>query len=315
MRALAVILLAVSARIAAADAPWEEGVSPDNRAKANELFEQANTLFGQKAYGAALEKYQQAVAIWDHPVAHFNIAVDLIRLDRLLEAAEHLEAALRYGDQPYSTEDYQKAQDYQALIRGRVGAISVSCTQPNVQVVLDGKPWFACPATKTQKVLADEHQIVGEAKGLATESRRVHVKGGADVTVKLELHTFEQAYRYEYPSPRWMPWTVAGAGAALALGGLGFWVTARDQMNRFENSYTRECGSSCETDLSEHPSLREQRDSALFKNKVGIAMMVAGGAVTTGGVVWLVLNRPRRVPEVAVTPTAGGAEVMFSGRF
>jgi tetratricopeptide (TPR) repeat protein len=318
-RPLAVLaVVCATTRLASAEQPWEVGLSQADRDRANELFAEANSLFAQQAHTAAVEKYTEAIAHWDHPLIRFNMAVTLIRLDRIVEAAEHFETALRYGAAPFSEEQYQRAVDYQKLLRGRVGDISVSCTQGSVQILLDAKPWFTCPGTRTQRVLAGEHLIVGEKQGHVTESRRVLLEGGASTSVALELRSFDAAiaYAYDYRWPRWIPWSVAGGGAALVLGGFGVWVAARGQMDRFDREFTRECQNSCETDLSHHLALRDQRDSALLKNRLSIAMFAVGGAATVGGLAWTLINRPRRVlPEVNVAPTAGGMQAVMTGRF
>ena len=119
------------------------------------------------------------------------------------------------------------------------------------QVLLDGKPWFSCPGSKKQRVLSGEHAIVGEKAGYMTISRRVVVAGGSTASEKIALLPIESVVKLEYPTPRWIPWTVAGGGGAIALGGLGFWFAGRNQMDQFEadfGSSTRghDGASSCE---------------------------------------------------------------------
>ncbi len=316
MKSAVIAALLCTARLAAADAPWDRARSPADRDRANKLFAEANELYGKGAHGAALEKYKQVIALWDHPSVHFNMAVALIKLDRILDAADELDAALKYGDEPFSPDEYAQILEKKRLVRGRVGDVTVSCEQEDVQVLLDAKPWFTCPGTRTQRVLADEHLVVGEATGFATYSRRIHLTGGASEMLKLELRSFDDGAMYEYPTPRWIPWTVAGAGAAIVLGGFGMWIAARDQTESFEQAFERECPNRCETDLSEHPALRDQRDSAALKSDISTAMFVGGGAIVVAGTVWAILNRPRRVsPSVEVAPTADGVQTMIRGRF
>jgi hypothetical protein len=316
MKTLLAILILTAATVAYAEEPWEANTPVEQREAANQLFAEANTLFGRQAQSAALEKYAAAIKLWDHPLIHFNMAVTLVRLDRLVEAEEHFNAALKYGDAPYSPEQYQQLLDYQKLVRGQIGQISVSCTQPDVQVLLDAKPWLTCPGTKTEKLRTGEHLVVGERKGYATESRRVVASAAKNAAIKIELRSLDALATYEYPSPRWIPWTVAGGGAAVILGGVAMWVASREEMDRFEKSYTRECANSCETDLSLHLSLRDQRDSATFKDHVAVAMFTIGGAAAVAGAVWIVLNRPHRVmPSLEVAPGPDGVQAVFTHQF
>jgi hypothetical protein len=297
-----------------ADKPWEVGIKQEQRDKANAAFAEGNQLFAQQAHQAALEKYQEAIKYWDHPLIRFNMAVTLIRLDRILEAADSIEAALRFGAAPFTEDHYQQALDYQKLINNNIGTLEVTCKQSDVHVVIDGKPWFTCPGTQKKRVTPGEHFVVGDKPEFATESRRIVVAGGAITSHKLELRSFDAVVKYEYPTPRWIPWTVTGSGVALALGGLAFYLVGRDQMNKFESDFATQCPGGCS--LSDEPLLADARDSAKLKGKIGGVMMVAGGAVAIGGVVWLVMNRPKRVlPQMEVAPTDGGMRAAVGWTF
>jgi hypothetical protein len=310
-------LVAALCHHAAADVkPWAEGVPEAQQDQANAIFEEGNQLFAQQAHAPALEKYRAAVALWDHPLIRFNLAVTLIRLDRVLEAADQLEQALRYGDQPFTKELYQQALDYQALLKGRVGYIEASCDQAGAAVLLDGKPWFACPGTQKIRVMAGEHALVGELSNYLTSSQRVVVIGGTTATEKLKLVPLESAVILVYPYRRWLPYAVTATGAAIGLGGLGFWFAGRRQMTSFEDNFARDCPMGCLQDLSDVPALRDQRDAAQLKGTIGVSMMFAGGAVTVGGVVMAILNRPKRVlPKIELAPTAGGMAASTSWQF
>jgi hypothetical protein len=316
MRRSILLFLAVATSTAYAEQPWEAGVPKEKRDQAQALFGEANTLFAQQAHQPALEKYRAAIALWDHPLIRFNMAVTQIRLDRILEAAENLDAALRFGQTPFTPELYQQAMDYQKLVGGRVGNVEASCEQDKVQVLLDGKPWFACPGTKKLRVLSGEHVIVGEKDGFGTVSKRVVVAGGQTSSQKLQLVPMADLVKYEYPSPRWLPWATAGAGTAIALGGLGFWFAGRNQMDQFEADFAMACPTGCNADLSDVPQLARDRDSAELKGQIAVSMMVAGGALTIGGVVWAIINRPKQVmPKMEVAPTPGGVAASVGWSF
>lgn len=316
-RASLLAVLALAAGTAAADPkPWAAGVPEARQDQANAIFEEGNQLFAQQAHAPALEKYRAALALWDHPLIRFNLAVTLIRLDRTLEAADELEKALRYGEQPFKPDLYQQALDYQALLRRQLGYVEAACTQPGTSVLLDGKPWFACPGTQKTRVIVGEHAVVAERAGYLTSSRRVVVAGGASIHEDIALVPLESAVTLVYPYRRWIPYTLTGGGVALGLAGLGVWLAGRSQMDEFEANFLEKCPMGCPTDLPDDPSLRAQRDSAELKGTVGISMMIAGGAVTVGGVILVILNRPTRVlPAIEVAPTAGGATASTSWTF
>jgi hypothetical protein len=313
MRYLAILALAlaVGGRPAAADPepPWAQGVSEDKQDAAIKLFDEGNALFAQQAHAPALDKYKQALAIWDHPLIRFNLAVTLIRLDRILEAADELEQALRYGDKPFKPELYQQALDYQALLKGRVGYIAATCDQAGAHVMLDGKPWFDCPGTKKVRVMAGEHVLVGERESFLTSSQRVVVPGGATVTQKVKLVPLESAVILKYPYRRWIPWTTTAGGAAVAIAGLGFWLAGKNNMDTYQQQLETPGATGCPADLAgpQYSLLRQARDNGVFEGRLGISMVAAGSAVLVGGIVMVILNRPQRVlPSIELAPRGTG---------
>lgn len=314
---LLIVVLVATTREARADVPWAEGVPPAVQAKANAVFAEANQLFAQQAHARALEEYRRAIAIWDHPLIRFNMSVTLIRLDRILEAADEIERALRYGQTPFSAELYQQAQDYQRLIGGRVGTIEASCQQERGQILLDGKPWFSCPGTKSQRVLAGEHIILGESTGFVTKSQRVLVSGGKTTREALQFIPIEAAVKLEYPVARWVPWAVASVGAVIGFGGLGLYFVGKDELDQFATAFDRECPRGCASDLSDVPDLKSDYDNAVLKGRIAVGAMIAGGGITLGAILWGGFgNRPRRVlPAMEVTPTNGGMTARVGWRF
>ena len=314
MTRLVLVLVCAFAAPAFAEEPWAQGVPAATQAKANALFAEGNQLFAERAHAPALEKYKQAIAMWDHPMIRFNMAVTLIRLDRVLDAADELEKALRFGAKPFTAELYQQALDYQSLVKKQLGFIEIKCDQPDTHIQLDGKPWFDAPGTKTVRVLAGEHAIVADRKGYLTESRRLVVGGGATINHTLKLVPLESAVILEYRHPRWLPWTVAITGAAVAGGGLGAWLLGKSRMDDFAQEFVKECPNGC--DLAEHPGLRAEQDRAELEGKIGVSAMIGGGAIAVTGVVWVLVNRPvRRLPRVEVQPTASGVTASAGWRF
>jgi hypothetical protein len=300
------------------ETPWSQGVPPETQAKANALYDEGNQLFAQQAHAPAIEKYKAALALWDHPLIRFNLAVTEIRLDRVMEAADDLERALRFGDKPFKPELYQQALDYQRLLKGRLGFVEATCDQTGAHLLLDGKPWFDCPGTKKERVAVGEHAIVGEKQGFLTASTKLVVEGGATATGKIALVPLESAVKLEYPYRRWVPWTTAGVGLAVGLAGVGTYFLGKNQLDQFQADYATQCANGCEPGLTapQHHALRDEQDSAQLKGKIGIGMMAVGGSVMVTGVVLAIMNRPHRVmPKVEVVPQAGGASASVGWHF
>src|ERR1051325_4311077 len=134
------------------------------------------------------------------------MAVTEIRLEKILDAADDLEKALKWGDKPFKAELYQEALGYQALIKGQVGYVEATCDQAGERLLFDGKPWFDCPGTKKLRGLAGEHAIVGEKSGFLTASTRIVVGGDKTEKANIKLVPLDSAVVLKYPYRRWIPW-------------------------------------------------------------------------------------------------------------
>jgi hypothetical protein len=312
-----VLVCVLLARVAAADdEPWTSGISAEQETRANALFAEANQLFSQRAHAPALVKYKAAIAIWDHPMIRFNMAVTLIRLDRALEAAEALDRALRFGAAPFTPELYQQALDYQLLVNKQLGYIEITSAQLGTRIQLDGKPWFSAPGTERVRVVAGLHTVVAERDGYLTVSRRLVVAGGSTATEELRLMPIESAVIVAYRHPRWIPWSVLGAGSAIAVGGgLGFYFSGKSRMSAFADEFLRQCPTGCEADLAMHPELADMHDAARFRYTLAASMLIGGGAIAITGAVWTLLNRTSKRGNVLVGASGDGASVRANWHF
>jgi hypothetical protein len=297
--------------------PWAKDVPEPVQKEAEKLYDEANQLFAQQRHAPAIEKYRGALKLWDHPLIQFNLAVTLIRVNQPLEASDALDNALRYGPLPFKTKElYNEALNYQGLLKNQVGYIEVSCDQPGTSITLDGKKWFDCPDSKKLRVLAGEHTIVGDKQKFVPKTRRVVVAGGATSTELIALEPIDSRVKVVYPYARWIPWTITALGGVVALSGVGVYLAGRSQMASFRRNYADDCVTGCEKDLSMHPALRDQRDSAELKGAIGVTMIVAGGATAIGGLVFaLAFNNAKQVLPLEVAPTGGGMRAAVGWRF
>jgi hypothetical protein len=309
--AIACVMAAAPAR--ADNTPWSTGVSDDTQARANALFAEANDLFAQQKHAPALDKYRAAVALWNHPMIQFNMAVTLIHLDRVLEADEALDEALRFGAVPFTPELYQQALAYKLLLRGRVGTIAATCTQAATQVMLDGNPWFRCPGVQQKRVLAGPHEIVGERAAYLTTSKQVLVAGGETAHQLIALVPIDGATLVTYPQPRWMPYGTLGGGAAIGVAGVVIWLVGRNGIDQYRTDLQSQCPSGCV--LATGSQLADERHRAQLEAHAGTGLMIGGGAVAVGGAVWAWLDaRGKRVIPLEVAPPPDGAGAVASYR-
>ena len=310
-RVLAVVML-LGGVVYADTSPWSAGITDDQKAKAKVLLDAGNAKFVEHDYGAALEQYTAAVAVWDHPAIRFNMVRCLVQLGRNLEAAENLDKALQYGAAPLESAIYDEAIGYQKLLASQIANVTVTCDQPGVAVRLDGKPFATCPGKATQRVLAGQHQIVGTARGLLTRTEEIVLAGGSARDVPIKLDPPERAAKIVHRWPAWVPWTVFGGGVALAAGGGLAIALGQSEMQSFDKFVDDRCTGQCKPGaLSDVMYLK---DGAQLKGALGTGLLITGGAAVATGAVMLYLNRGRTVyPEVM--PIAGGAAISWSGGF
>jgi tetratricopeptide (TPR) repeat protein len=315
---LAVVVMASSAW--ADDQPWAAGVSDAQKKDAQGKLEEGNALFLKHDYKEALEKYRDALKSWDHPAIRFNVVRCLIQLDQPIDAAENLEAALKYGQAPLEEAVYNEALAYQKLFAKNIGDLEITCSQDGVRVSLDGKVVIEkCPGKSAHRVTPGAHQVVGEKPDFLTTTDRVKVVGGEHDTAEVKLVPLAKAAKVVHRWPVWMPWLVFGTGLGVVGLGAGLDFLAKNHMSDYDSAVATECGTTgCTPGSDAFNRLQSQKNSAKTEADLSYAMLGVGAAAAITGGVMLYLNRGQTVyekPPIEVTPTSGGAAVSFSGHF
>jgi hypothetical protein len=277
-----------------AEQPWEVGVDEASRAAALELFGQGNELFTESEYLRAAEKYRAALTSWDHPRIHGNLATVLINLDDPIKALEHIDRALARGAGPFEAHVHTQLLTHRKLLEAQLTTLRIRCSVDGVAVTLDGKPLFTGPGDAVVRVRSGSHQAVARKKGHLTQTRNVSAAGGDTLDVTLKPIPLSEATSYERRWTPWIPWTVAGGGAVLALSGFAFGrasVAARDD---YEAGLRDGCPSGCAPE--EVPEqVYDDRDRAELFNAFEVTGYLVGGAAIVTGTVLIILNQERPV--------------------
>jgi hypothetical protein len=279
--------------------PWAQGVSAEKQKAALELFRAGNILLKESVFVKAIEKYRQALALWDHPAIHYNLALALLNLDQPVEVHEHLVAAMRYGVAPLDTEKMEHARAYKNLIERQLAQLELTCDEPGASVSLDGKVLFTGPGKYEGRVRPGAHTFVVSKEGHAptTLSRTVHAD--EKTALALKLLSDEDLTRYRRQWSAWKPWAVLGAGAAVALGGGALHMNARKSYDNFDTRIA-ECGG-C-VPAPEVTNMRAHGDSL---QQLAFGAYAVGGAAVVTGAVLAYINRPqayRITPDEAQSP-------------
>jgi hypothetical protein len=143
-------------------------------------------------------------------------------------------------------------------------------------------------------------------------SRRLDLAAGITATEQVSLLPLDRAVALEYPYPPWIPWTAAASGAAIGLVGLGVWWRGRRDMERFDAAFAKMYPQGT---LLSDSSLESQHDRAARKGTIGIAMMTIGGAIAVGGLVFAILDRPRKIVPVVESTSSGPTVVGVGGTY
>lgn len=295
------------------ETPWGKGVSAENKAAAQRLLGQGNDKFVVNQFREALEKYEAAVAVWDHPAIRFNMVRTLIALDRPLEANKSIERALAYGKEPFKDNEsmYTEALNYQRLLASQIATLEVGCKQAGVELKVDGQTFVECPGSTAKQMLPGSHALVAAKPGFKTETKDLVLLPGKVQPVTIELITLEKATVYRTKWATWKPWAVAGGG--LVLAGLGALVNlqASKDMDQVEAQLEEQCGGGLGCSKETYDKrFKPLEDRAVLENRVGIGMMIGGGVVVTAGIVGVIMNRPKPYMKEATAPKGTAAKLV-----
>jgi hypothetical protein len=302
----------------APERPWAAGVAPAQQEEALRIFTAGNELFEQSNHAQALTRYREALKAWDHPAIRFNAAVALINLDQPLQAFENLEAALRFGEAPFNAETWRQGLLYKKLLSGQLSELEVVCDEPGAEVTLDGERLFTAPGTATRRVRPGAHQLVASKAGFATTVVPVELAAGGQRREALTVAVaVAPPVRLVRRFPTYLPWTVMGAGALVALLGVPVFASAQSNYTAWDSDLARLCPTGCA--LSSLPaSVSERRVAGQNENVAAVVLFGVGAAAVVSGVVLMALNTPRpeeeAAPQVSLVPLVGPGLAGVFGR-
>jgi hypothetical protein len=271
--------------------PWAKGVSPDDQKAANDLFKEGNALVRDSFFVQAVEKYQEAVAHWDHPAIHYNLAIALINLDRPLELYDSLQKALAYGTAALDEEKIELAERYRKLVEQQLIWIDVSCTESGAKVYVDGKELFTGPGHQEQLLRAGEHTFSATKSGFETAAVTRIFPGADHEKVALKLYRPEDLTGYKRKFSPWLPWAVTGAGVVVAgIGGI-LHASAASDFADFD-AWAKQCENETHMACPVTSEKQSLRDGANTKQTMAVIGYSVGAAAVVTGLTLVLINRP-----------------------
>ena len=296
--------------------PWAKGVAESEQKAALAIFHDGNVNLNDGLFAKAAEKYKDALKHWNHPAIHYNLALALMNLDQPIEAYEHLESAVKFGEAPLQSKDkYDHAKDYLLLLEKQLADVEVSCDKAGAKVSVDGREVFVAPGKFTERVRVGKHTFVAEKQGYNARVNAPYVGPGEHFRIELKLYTADELTRYRRRwSQTWLPYAVAGGGVLIgAIGGLLEW--SAQSSYRDYDSKVKACnmGDSGCPQSSALTSIKNSGDTKRTLGYVGYGL--AGAAIVSAGVLWY-LNRPEAYeirPEDLNNEQVGVAPVVAPG--
>lgn len=290
--AVAVMVAAQTSFAQEAERPWAKGVPPSVQKQALEIFRLGNASLKESQWKVAVDRYHEALALWDHPAINYNLALALLQLDQPIETHQRLEAALKYGPAPLDADKYDQAQRYKALVDKQVARIVLRCDVDGAVVKLNGKQVFVGPGSHQAMVRAGPITVVAAKDGFLTNEQSPTLFGGETRTLDLALTAAEQAVEYRRLFPNWIPFAVLGTGAAIAAGGVGLHLSARNQFAAYDRGI-QGCVDAQTGGCVPSLDLAAMKTQGQGQQAFAMVLYGIGGAAIATGAVLLYINRPQ----------------------
>ncbi len=304
------------------------GVVP-NEAHADgvdEAFARGQRLAKEGQIADAEAAFEQAWAgrkSWD--IAG-NLGLTEAELGKWEEAAEHLDYAVTHiGGLATPTQKKALTERYEQA-KSNVGTVQVASPRVvNVKVgsrvLRSDVPFFLAPGAHKLECSEEGYEsttmdVVVEAGRLAKVLIELKkVAAGPDGT-KIPLPIKPQAE----PRPSWPGWLLGGVGLAAAGVGAGLLGVGQSGLADAETTGASisTAGGKCTASGGGSPQcadLADDLDSAASLSTGGVVMLIAGGALLIGGVIYLVIPNEPDAPTVSIAPwvAPGSAGLLMQG--
>ncbi len=330
---LSVLVFARGGDAHGSDRPWAAGVAPEQQAEALKKFTEGTSFLKEAYFKRAVDRYREALALWDHPAIHFNIAKALMNLDYPVEAYGHLKSAMRFGGAPLEPTQIAQIPELEAqLFRSELAELSVNLSEPGAILRVNGAEVARGVQTWSGIIRAGKTVILATKDGFQPTQAAETFEPGTKPAVSLSLVKIDLNVRFTREMAVWKPWTVFGAGLLGVGAGIYFNRASAAAYGNYDAS-VEACAESavslapvgnqgnadyrtCLPDavgpegqpLVDHASL----DRADLFQTLSIVGFAAGGATLATGIALLYINREKLIEgsgsadlPVALTPAIG----------
>jgi hypothetical protein len=163
----------------------EHAPSPEDTARARQLFEAGVADYDAGHYIDALTQFQEAYRIKPHPLVRVNIANCYDKLDRPVEALENFEAFLAAPGGDPNQRDEVRAGIKE--LQKRVGQVAFKVTPEGARILVDDRDERRAPVNEPVRLSVGRHRVTVSLEGYETALRAVDIKPQETETLHVDL--------------------------------------------------------------------------------------------------------------------------------
>lgn len=287
---------------------------PIDEAQGKELASEAMGHYKNNEFEEALDKFDQARALYPTGQVLRMTGYTLIALERWVEAARVIDEALNTELKPLLPRDAEHATDQLNVALEHVSKVELSSNVDGAMGAVDGGPEQRLPATLYLE--PGTHSFVVTAPDHAPVEREQELIEGQPVRVELDPTALEPEPAEVEPDPQpqpkpkpktapveepteafgWFPGqgvvglVTAGVGAAftgVAIGtgiyGASLRSAVRDNINAHNQSYDASCSTNTDSCLADIALINGDGARAQTYQNVAIGTGIAGGSLIAVG--------------------------------
>lgn len=297
--------------------------SSGDRSRAQRLVDHGATLYRRGDLEGALKKLEQAYAAYPSAKLWLNIGKLDWDLGRTVEAMHAFERFLA-TDTHSSPATFKAARAAIESLRSHLGRLRVDCDLDGAEISIDGARVGSTPLSGMTWVAPGPHVLTANSSTLAAaRSTRIDIKEGETQTIVLQLEPPASAPpaspvamrlpvepapiplfgAKQTPEGWWLgrkwTWVTAGVALASAAGAVTFAILRQSKYDELNKS----CGSASASRSG--CSNGDLGDLDTRTTMTNLLLGVAGVAVVTTGLLWVVEGRTFTAAPVASGTTAG----------
>lgn len=299
-------MTAVAPRVAVAQSPEEINIARQTAVDGLQAYQAGE-------FAKALGLFDQAKALYPSAQILRMVGYSQLALERWMDAAASMEAALASTIAPLSDKDKQEVEAELAKAMAHIGVLTVQSEVTGAELAVDGGPFVALPLEKPLRLLEGPHTLMVRAPEHEELTREITVEGGSKLEIPLNPPPIPKDEPKPIPKPKpkaipakpaegWFPgqrvigFAAAGAGVALGAAALGTALAGADLRGNVESDvelHNRNFGPNCDygdTRLCkfDRAVINQDADRADALRDASVGLGISAAVLAAAGVVFVI---------------------------